>query len=171
MSARGLVIALVALAGVVAWYLFRPERAFVDDVVDEEVPGVAVGAAVGPASAAADEPSPVLSGRFQGVAHEAEGVAAVYATGEGALVLRFSDFDVSNGPDLYVYLVAAEDAPDDATVERSSFISVARLKGNVGDQNYELPAEVDVSTYRTVVIWCRRFGVNFAAAPLRPPPA
>jgi hypothetical protein len=65
-----------------------------------------------------------------------------------------------------VYLVAAPDAWDDETVTRSGFISLGRLKGNLGNHNYEVPATVDLSRYRSISIWCRRFGVNFATAPL-----
>jgi hypothetical protein len=51
-------------------------------------------------------------------------------------------------------------------VTKAGFIRIADLKGNMGDQNYDLPANVDLSKYRAVTIWCRRFGVNFATAPL-----
>jgi len=43
---------------------------------------------------------------------------------------------------------------------------VGKLKGNMGDQNYDLPEGVDLNKYRAVTIWCNRFSVNFATAPL-----
>jgi len=100
------------------------------------------------------------------VAHETKGMASIYQLPEGQKVLRFSGFETSNGPDVQVYLVAAPDAKDNETVTKAGFIHVGALKGNIGDQNYDLPANVDLSKYRSVTIWCRRFGVNFATAPL-----
>jgi len=111
-------------------------------------------------------PVKVAEGSFRGVAHETKGTASIYRLSEGKQVLRFSGFQTSNGPDVQVYLVAAPDAKDNETVTKAGFIRIADLKGNMGDQNYDLPADVDLSKYRAVTIWCRRFGVNFATAPL-----
>ncbi|MBI2533403.1 MAG: DM13 domain-containing protein [Deltaproteobacteria bacterium] len=111
-------------------------------------------------------PVKVAEGSFRGVAHETKGTASIYRLPKGKQVLRFSGFQTSNGPDVQVYLVAAPDAKDNETVTKAGFIRIADLKGNMGDQNYDLPANVDLSKYRAVTIWCRRFGVNFATAPL-----
>jgi Electron transfer DM13 len=62
--------------------------------------------------------------------------------------------------------VAAGDARDNATVKQAGFVDLGPLKGNKGDQNYEVPASVDLAKYRAVTIWCARFNVNFATAPL-----
>jgi len=67
---------------------------------------------------------------------------------------------------VHVYMVAAGDATDNASVPRAGFIDLGSIKGNIGDQNYALSPEVDLSKYRTVSIWCKRFSVNFGAAPL-----
>jgi hypothetical protein len=83
-------------------------------------------------------------------------------------VLRLTDFATSNGPDVRVYLVAAQDASDDATVTKAGYLELGKLKGNEGDQNYDIPAGTDLTRYRAVTIWCRRFNVNFATAPLTP---
>jgi len=80
--------------------------------------------------------------------------------------MRLTTFATSNGPDVHVYLVAANDATDSDMVKKAGFREIAALKGNVGDQNYDLPADLDLSKYRAVTIWCQRFGVNFATAPL-----
>ena len=114
----------------------------------------------------ASMPAKVAEGGFHGVAHETKGVAAIYKLPDGKQVLRFSNFQTSNGPDVQVYLVAAQDAKDNETVIKAGFIRIADLKGNMGDQNYDLPAGVDLNKYRAVTIWCRSFGVNFATAPL-----
>ena len=62
--------------------------------------------------------------------------------------------------------MAAADAKDNDTVTKAGFIDLGSIKGNIGDQNYDLPAGVDLSKYRAVTVWCKRFGVNFATAPL-----
>jgi hypothetical protein len=111
-------------------------------------------------------PVKVAEGSFRGVAHETKGMASIYRLPEGKQVLRFSGFETSNGPDVHVYLVAAADAKDDATVKSAGFIDLGSIKGNIGDQNYDLPAGVDLAKYRAVTVWCKRFGVNFATAPL-----
>ncbi len=111
-------------------------------------------------------PVKVAEGNFRGVAHETKGMASVYKLSDGKNVLRFSAFETSNGPDVHIYLVAAADAKDDATVKQAGFIDLGSIKGNIGDQNYDLPAGVDLSKYRAVTVWCKRFGVNFATAPL-----
>jgi hypothetical protein len=114
-------------------------------------------------------PTKLAEGPFHGVAHETKGIASIYGLPEGKKVLRFSGFETSNGPDVQVYLVAASDARDNETVTKAGFIHVGPLKGNIGDQNYDLPADVDLTKYRSVTVWCRRFGVNFATAPLGGP--
>ena len=78
----------------------------------------------------------------------------------------FDSFKTSNGPDVHVYLVAAPDAKDDATVKKVGFVDLGSMKGNVGDQNYDVPGGVDFGKYQAVTIWCARFNVNFATAPL-----
>jgi hypothetical protein len=88
--------------------------------------------------------------------------------GDGALMLRFTNFTTSNGPNVHVYLVAADDAKNSETVLHTGFIDLGPIKGNIGDQNYALGPEVDLSKYRAVSIWCQRFSVNFGAASLKP---
>jgi hypothetical protein len=93
-------------------------------------------------------------------------MAAVIDVGGGHRVLRLTNFATSNGPDVRVYLVAAADVQDNATVKTAGFVELGAMKGNIGDQNYEIPPTVDLETYRTVTIWCKRFSVNFGSAPL-----
>lgn len=165
------VLVLGALAGAVllagAWWAFRPELLFVDERVDEAFPAAVATSAAGAAAPRAPSGAKVLAtGTFTGYAHETEGTATVYEV-DGKRVLRLSDFRTSNGPDLKITFVAAADAKDDATVKSAGYLNIAPMKGNVGDQNYELPSDLDLSKYQTVVIWCERFAVNFGAAPLR----
>ena len=95
------------------------------------------------------------------------GTAAVYQLGDRR-VLRLTGFSTSNGPDVRVYLVAAGDATDTETVTKAGFVELGKLKGTQGDQNYDIPAGLDLEKYRAVTILCRRFSVNFGTAPLTP---
>jgi Electron transfer DM13 len=157
MKRRSWILGLVVLAGA-GWYLFRPELLFVNKRVNEGLPTASAAAA----------PTILLSGRFHSVAHETRGTASVRELAGGSRVLRLTDFATSNGPDVRVYLIAAPDASDNATVTRSGYLELGKLKGNEGDQNYEIPAGTDLTRYHAVTIWCYRFDVNFATAPLTP---
>ena len=112
---------------------------------------------------------PLATGQFHKVAHESKGTATIYQLADGKRVLRFTDFETSNGPDVHVYLVAAEDSNDNDTVKQAGFVEIGSLKGNIGDQNYDVPNDLDLTKYRAVTIWCQRFGVNFGTAPLTTP--
>ena len=163
---RSILIILALIVIGVAWYLFRPERIFINQTVNEEFP-----AGISTESIKSDDSATILvSGNFHGVAHETKGVATIYELPGGNKVLRFSEFETSNGPDVQVYLVAADDANDSETVTKAGFIHIGALKGNIGDQNYDLPSDVDLDKYKAVTVWCRRFGVNFGTAPLAPAP-
>ena len=149
-------ITLLALiiAGAGAWYAFRPERLFINQRVNEQFPT---------ASAANNQ---LAAGQFHSGAHETKGMATVLQLADGKKTLRLTNFATSNGPDVHVYLVAATDAKDNEAVTKAGFVDLGSLKGNIGDQNYELPANADLAKYRAVTIWCKRFSVNFGTAPL-----
>jgi hypothetical protein len=151
-------IPVAAVAALVAWYAFRPERLVVNRRAAEALP-----------TAQGGSPPPLLeSGKFYSILHPTAGTATIYQMGDGTRVLRFTSFSTSNGPDVHVYMVAADDAKDVATVQKAGFIELGVIKGNVGDQNYTLGSDLDLAKYRAVSIWCKRFSVNFGAAPLRP---
>jgi hypothetical protein len=113
----------------------------------------------------------VSSGDFVGLAHETTGKARIYRVQGGKSVLRLEQFKTSNGPDVRVYLVKGSDASDSAVIKGGGFVDLGALKGNVGDQNYAIPDNVDLNEFRSVSIWCRRFAVNFGAATLERPKA
>ncbi len=164
MQRRPLLITLAAVIVIAGgWYLFRPERLWINKDVSESLPA---SAAVQTPTAQMTDPQPLLTGRFHKGSHETRGVATVYQLADGKRLLRLTDFETSNGPDVQVYLVAAADAKDNETVTKAGFVRLDDLKGNRGDQNYDLPGDVDLDKYRAVTIWCRRFGVNFGTAPL-----
>jgi hypothetical protein len=106
-------------------------------------------------------------GEFHKVEKAGSGTATLYQLADGKRVLRLAHFSVENGPDLHVRLIAADDAKDTASVAKTDHVELGKLKGNKGDQNYEVPEKVDLSKYKVVSIWCNRFSVNFAAAPLK----
>jgi electron transfer DM13 len=106
------------------------------------------------------------SGRFHTNAHQTSGLATIYLLPDGRRVLRLTQFATSNGPDVRVYLVAARDVQAEAAAKQAGFVDLGALKGNIGDQNYNIPLDLDLAKYQAVSIWCRRFSVNFGAAPL-----
>jgi Electron transfer DM13 len=93
---------------------------------------------------------------------EAEGNATIYRLADGSLVLRLESFITTNGPDL---VVAAHPAANPEE-QPGPYLVIAGLKGNQGNQNYELPADFDPRAYGSIVIWCRTFDVVFGYAAL-----
>jgi hypothetical protein len=158
MKKRKLVIPIAAVAALLALYAFRPERLVVNRRVDEAMP----------AAQDSSSPQPLVSGQFYSILHPTAGTATIYRMRDGGRVLRFTGFRTSNGPDVHVYMVAADDAKDNASVLRAGFVDLGTIKGNMGDQNYTLGPDVDLSKYRAVSAWCKRFSVNFGAARLMP---
>ena len=156
---------IVAVAVAIAWYLFRPELIFVNRTVHETLPG----SATSTSTAQGSQATVLATGRFHSVSHETSGVATIHQLRDGKRLVRFTTFETSNGPDVRIYLVPAKDATDNETVPRAGFVDLGAMKGNRGDQNYDIPSNIDLSQYQSVTIWCRRFGVNFATAPLTSP--
>ena len=152
----GTFLVVATAAGV---YLGRSQ--FVDDAVDEPV------VMASPRPTVEDEgpmPRNMLLGRgsFMPVAHPARGTARAIGTPRGRF-LTLTGFEVDNGPDLRVYIVAG---PARSEGQVDEFTDLGPLKGNRGNQQYELPRKLDLDRPHTVVIWCRAFSVNFARAPL-----
>lgn len=155
MKHKKLMYGLAVILAIALWAAFRPERLFVNAKVNEAMP-----------TGLSNRSQTVLSsGSFHSVAHETKGAASIHQLADGKRILRFTSFETSNGPDVHVYLIAASDASDSATV-KAGFLELGSLKGNIGDQNYDIPADVDLAKYHAVTIWCKRFSVNFATAPL-----
>jgi hypothetical protein len=90
--------------------------------------------------------------------HKAEGIAKLINFADGRTFLRLENLKTTNGPDLYVYLSVGKDASD--------IVNLGRLKGNIGNQNYEISAGTDLSKYNTVLIWCKAFSTLFGSAKL-----
>ena len=160
MSRKLIITAVVAgiigfAAGNAFWYLASP--LWIDRVVAEVLP-------------AELQMKIAATGEFRDTdsAHRGKGTATVFENDSGTKVLRFTKFEASNGPDLKVWLVKAGDIKASADVKASAWVALGPLKGNIGDQNYVIPGDVNIADYKSVVIWCEQFGVLFSAADLKP---
>ena len=113
-------------------------------------------------------PRAIARGEFMDadLIHKGSGIATLYALPDGSHVVRFEDFRTTNGPALVVYLATHPSPTEAGHITDGGFLNIGKLKGNVGNQNYVIPADVDVSEYRSVAIWCELFGVLFSPAAL-----
>ena len=189
-SVKGILIGVLAIAAlVIGWWLASP--LFLDQSVDEAFPLAA--RAIVPDSMTRDDverlmsrmaesnqlmsdampsadpvPTAVKSGRFRDADnfHRGAGTATVYRLPAGDHVLRLEDFDVTNGPDLRVLLSPHPDPMTRDELNHGGYIELSKLKGNLGSQNYEIPADIDVGSQQSVIIYCRPFHVIFSVAPL-----
>lgn len=152
-------------------YLFQPWKLWVDVQVQEELPQV-----VEPPweeDPTTTPPGPVLlaEGEFVSQEHATSGAAQLIEQPDGSIVLSIADLDTSNGPDLRVWLTDQPVDPDDWFVFDDGYhVELGALKGNLGDQVYEVPADVDLDRVGSVSVWCARFSVSFGAAALEPVP-
>jgi hypothetical protein len=155
---RKWVLAAVGLPILVAaWWAFRPEKLWINQKVSEPAP-----------FASSTDPQPLYTGRLEGKAHQTSGRATIYKTPDGKQYLRLTDFSTSNGPDVHVVLVRSDEANLTQEIVKGQLDSVelGSLKGNQGDQNYDLPASVDLQKYNAAVIYCERFHAVFGLARL-----
>ena len=113
------------------------------------------------------EPAILSQGQFEDADafHQGSGLATIYTLADGANVLRFEDFNVTNGPDLHVILSSNPNPTSRADIG-DDYIDLGSLKGNMGNQNYEISADIDLSQYQSIVIYCQPFHVVFATATL-----
>lgn len=182
--AAGVVLAC-ALAFVLYW--FQPHKLFIDERVDEALPTAEAGAAPGETSGT-DVPRPttrdttassptttttdagpvdIATGTFVSLDHGTSGTVRVLELADASRFVRFEGLDTDNGPDLFVYLSTNPASGPEQGFD-DDYLDLGRLKGNQGDQNYELPPGTDLSRFQSVVIWCDRFDSAFGAADLVP---
>lgn len=135
------------LAVVIFW--FEPQAALFDDEVNDSLPAAAIVSE---------------STSFVSIEHDTTGALVIAVNGDERFV-RLEDLSTTNGPDLHVYLSANPFDGDDGQFD-DDFVDLGVLRGNIGDQNYALDPTVDLSAYRSIVIWCDRFDAAFGAAPL-----
>lgn len=180
-------VPLLVIAIPAGWYTLSPlwERSHLEEAsplavaAGEAVPAADDAAPAPPAASPSDTPpdapapttEPALEpfeprvthrGEFRGADdfHFGRGQALLIETAPGRYTLRFEDFSVRNGPDLFVYLSPSEDGGFDGAV------NLGGLKATDGTFNYDIPPEVDVSQFNSAIVWCRQFSVLFAVAPL-----
>jgi hypothetical protein len=162
---KNIVIAVGMAAVVIPAVVYATGPLFINTTIDEPAP-------ISPPTAPMDASSKMagnedesgvpakLTGDFVGVGdgiHDVRGTATVIPA-DGQNILRLTQFQSTNGPDLYVYLASGGDASD--------FVNLGKLKANIGNQNYEVAEGTDFSKYDTVLIWCQQFSVLFGSAPL-----
>jgi hypothetical protein len=102
---------------------------------------------------------------LQSLEHQSSGTVLLIRLAGGGRILRLENLATSKGPDLRVYLSTAPASADWHGYDRD-YVDLGALKGNLGNQNYNLPDSVDIARYRSAVIWCRQFKVGFAVAPV-----
>jgi hypothetical protein len=98
--------------------------------------------------------------------HKGSGEVRIYELENGSQLLRLENLNVTNGPALHVYLSEHANPMNGNDVDTNGFIDLGSLKGNTGNQNYEIPAGVDLSNIKSVVIYCKTFHVVFSVASL-----
>jgi hypothetical protein len=183
----GIAVILLIPVLVVAYWLLSP--LFIDEEVNEEFPfarvavipdGMTKSEAEATMVAASEqtqnvsETMPELTavelnrGNFTEIdaVHKGKGEAILYQISDGTGLLRFENFEVTNGPDLHVFLTTVAD-PRSEDWHNGQELDLGSLKGNIGSQNYEIPAEVDLSQYKSVIIYCVPFRVTFSTASLQ----
>jgi hypothetical protein len=166
---------VVVVLAAIALIWFQPQKLLYDQHVDEGLP-----TAVSPTADAGDdgaegldsgaEPAPaepvqLAAGAFISREHRTTGTARLLQLSDGQVILRFEGFETSNGPVLVVWLSRNQAAGQDEAFD-DDYVALGFLKGNVGDQNYVVPPEVDPTGWTSVVVWCDRFDVSFGAADL-----
>ena len=172
-----LVSSLVVAALGAGLYWFQPWKLWVDQEVREEIPVAAAqpkdppaGTAPSPAASSPEAgPSTVAVGELISHEHDTAGTVRILRLADGSHVLRLEGLRTSNGPDLRVWLTDAPVIQGKAgwgVFDDGRHVSLGGLKGNQGDHNYPLPADVDLADFSSVSIWCDRFDVSFGAAEL-----
>jgi len=142
------------IAGNAFWFLASP--LWINREVSESLP----------AEFLLDE---IATAKFTGIddIHKGKGNVKVLQSGTGRVIVRFTEFSVINGPDLKVYLAKSKDPQKASDILDGGFRSLGSLKGNIGDQTYTVPADVDISEYHSIVIWCEPFRALFSRAPFK----
>ncbi|RZT26666.1 electron transfer DM13 [Kribbella sp. VKM Ac-2569] len=179
--------AVAVVVAAVALPLFQPWRLATDKVVDEALPGAVpistTSSSTTPPTVSVEpkqptpqptqpprpQPKVLLTGKLITHEHRTSGTVAVLALPDGSRVLRIENLDTSDGPDLKVWLSDAQVTPGRAgwhVFDDGQYRSLGSLKGNHGNQNYVVPHDLNLESFRSVAIWCDRFNVSFGAATL-----
>ncbi|MDI9890704.1 DM13 domain-containing protein [Microbacterium sp. IEGM 1404] len=187
MSRRRKAVWIIGAAGaaavlLVAGLLFQPWLLFVDVRVADRIPSPqsTPSTVMEPVEMADPEtedatpappagPRDLAAGSLISHEHETSGSVRIIENPDGTRQLALVGLATSNGPDVHVWLSAGpvvEGRDGWYTAASYDHVDLGPLRGNLGDQLYDIPADVDLSTFRTVDLWCERFGVSFGAAAL-----
>lgn len=183
-SKKATVIVAVVLSGfvlVLAGLYFQPWQLFNNTQVDEAYPGLI------DSTVSANESSPdpnqdatakpevtafplvLAQGNFISHEHPTMGTVTIFENSDGSRTLRIENLDTTNGPQLEVWLTDApviEGVDGWSVFDDGNYVNLGALKGNMGSQNYVIPADVNLGDFSSVSIWCARFTVSFGAAEL-----
>ncbi|MHA7224203.1 DM13 domain-containing protein [Arthrobacter sp. RHLT1-20] len=166
---------LAAVAVVVGAALFQPWRLFTSSTLDEPLPAAATAPASPAVSGTPAAPHPSLPaplphelgrGSFQSQEHPTSGTALLLQLPDGSRVLRLEDMASSDGPDIKIWLSDLDAGGDWFKYRSGRYLDLGTIKATHGNQNYQIPPEVDLTGFRTVVLWCDRFSVAFGSAGL-----
>ena len=147
-------IALLVLGGL--WYIFRPEKLFTSTHVDEAPP-----------QALQNEPTPIYTGRFAGEDHKTTGRATVLKRADGSRLLKLTDFTAPDAQQSHVLLLNEQDTKSkDFNLAKAKIIDLGDLIATQGDQTYQIPATVDLHSYKTITIYSEVLHASFGTASL-----
>ena len=181
---------VLAVGAVIAALVFQPWLLFIDVRVDDEIPAASAAPTAAPAPEASagsssppsarDTPMPsptpagpvdLASGTLISHEHETSGTVRVIQLPDGSRQLAIENLETTNGPDVHVWLSAGpvvEGLDGWFTAGGHPYVDLGMIKGNQGNQLYDIPADVDLAAYPTVDLWCVQFAVSFGAAALAP---
>lgn len=177
---------VLGAVAIIALVMFQPWKLFVDQEVNEALPiAQETTQEVSPdanvmdpsdeqatmTSDAPEEPTLLAEGSFISHEHETTGTVRILELPDGQRVLRIEGLDTSNGPDLKVWLTDAPVIEGEAgwyVFDDGKYVDLGALKGNLGNANYPIPDDVDLTELTSLSIWCDRFSVSFGAAELMP---
>lgn len=162
---------IIVAAAIVAAAVFKPWLIFVHTRVDDVVPVAVPSASVTPGGDTPAGPVVISRGALISHEHDTSGMVSVIEKPDGSRVLAIEDLDTTTGPDVHVWLSAAEvieGLRGWRTAANAPHVDLGQIKGNRGNQVYAIPADVDQSRYPAVFLWCEQLSVSFGAADMRP---
>jgi len=170
MIGRALLIGgIVGCLAALGWYLGSPLfiRTSANEAFPTVVPPVASASLASADTSVAPlvaTPATIASGQlgYVDAVHNGTGTVLLVRAGD-TVVLRFDAVAMTNAPDVHVYL----SRDTGGKWSQSTSVYLGPLKATNGSFNYTVPAEADLSSIKSVVVWCRQFSVLVTWADLR----
>lgn len=112
----------------------------------------------------------IMSGTFVAAEKPTTGVARIVRQDGHHYLELDSAFSASDqGPDLHVLLEPSQKPPQTYQTQQSgSYVNLGKLQKFKGTQRYPIPDAINLSSFKSVSIWCRMANATFGYAPLRP---